>query len=223
MKIQTVPFQTKEEFAYLSLRGAILSCELPPGEKLVIDRLSAELGISQIPIRAAVQRLQTEGLVDIHPHSSPVVAQLSPDKVNEVFLLLESLELTAFRAAAEKITPAGLDELEDLIGTMSRAIEDGDTRAWMKANAAFHRCIAEITEMALLVDFTDRVLNEWERVYNFFFKDVSSDRLPEAQEDHCKILTCMSDGDLAGLDEMALIHNRKANQAYQAILEEKGA
>ena len=84
-ELKQIPFQTKEELAYINLRNAILSCELPPGEKLVIDRLSEELGISQIPIRAAIQRLQTEGLVLIHPHSSPVVTTLSPDKVNEVF------------------------------------------------------------------------------------------------------------------------------------------
>ena len=56
--VQTAPpFQTKEEYAYQVLRQAILQCELAPDEKLIIDRLSVEMGLSQIPIRAAIQRL----------------------------------------------------------------------------------------------------------------------------------------------------------------------
>ena len=108
------PYQTKEEYAYITLQTAILQCELAPGDKLVIDRLSDEMGISQIPIRAAIQRLQTEGLVIVTPHSSAIVAPLSPEKIDEVFSLLESLERTAYRAAIEKINASQLEELSKL-------------------------------------------------------------------------------------------------------------
>ncbi len=103
------PFQTKEEYAYQALRQAILRCELPPDEKLVIDRLSVEMGLSQIPVRAAIQRLQTEGLVVINPHSSATVAPLSPAKIDEVFTLLESLERAAFRSHCRKRFHHGSD------------------------------------------------------------------------------------------------------------------
>jgi DNA-binding GntR family transcriptional regulator len=71
-------YRTKEEYAYDVLRRAILHCQLQPGEKLVADNLGATLGISPIPIRAALQRLQAEGLVEITPHTGVVVSQLSP-------------------------------------------------------------------------------------------------------------------------------------------------
>ena len=179
------PFQTKEEYAYQALRGAILRCELPPDEKLVIDRLSVEMGLSQIPIRAAIQRLQTEGLVVINPHSSATVAPLSPDKIDEVFALLESLERTA----------------------------------WLTANIAFHRKIAELAAMPLLVDFTSRVLDEWERISHFYFQHVTSARLPQAQEEHRQIVSLLRSGDAELLDDLAITHNRAANQAYQSMLQ----
>lgn len=54
---------------------------MKPGERIVIDTLSAQLGISLIPMCAALQRLQAEGLVDITPHIGAVVSELSPANI----------------------------------------------------------------------------------------------------------------------------------------------
>lgn len=212
------PFQTKEEYAYQALRQAILRCELVPNEKLIIDHLSTEMGLSQIPVRAAIQRLQTEGLVIINPHSSAIVAPLSPAKIDEVFVLLESLERTAFRVLIEKHSLADLTPLELLIGQMDTAISQNDSAAWLTANIAFHRKIAELTSMHLLVDFTSRVLDEWERISHFYFEHITSTRLPQAQEEHRQIISLLRAGDAERLDVLTIAHNRAANQAYQSML-----
>lgn len=215
------PFQTKEEYAYQALRQAILRCELAPDEKLVIDRLSVEMGLSQIPVRAAIQRLQAEGLVVINPHSSATVAPLSPDKVNEVFTLLESLERAAFRIASQKCSPSDLATLDLLVDQMEVALTDNDSTAWLAANIAFHRQIAELAAMPLLVDFTSRVLDEWERISHFYFQHVTSARLPQAQDEHRQIVSLLRAGDAKGLDDLAVSHNRAANQAYQSMLQSR--
>ena len=220
--IQTAPvFQTKEEYAYQSLRQAILRCELAPGERLVIDRLSVEMGLSQIPVRAAIQRLQAEGLVVINPHSSATVAPLSPGKVDEVFALLESLERTAFRVASQKCSPADLAPLDLLVDQMDAALAGNDPAAWLAANIAFHRKIAELAGMPLLVDFTRRVLDEWERISHYYFQHVTSSRLPQAQEEHRQIVSLLHAGEAERLDALACAHNRAANQAYQSMLQGK--
>jgi DNA-binding GntR family transcriptional regulator len=221
MNQKSISYQTKEELAYIALRDAIIKCEIPPGEKLVIDRLSEEYGISQIPIRAAIQRLQTEGLVIIHPHSSPVVSPLPPEKIDEVFMLLESLEMSAFRAAAKKVTDQDIIDLEQLIQAMDESLANKMPKDGMMTNIAFHRRIAEISEMDILVDFTDRVLNEWERICHTYFEDVISHRLPQAQEDHRMILEYLRTGEVEKLNQIAISHNRQANLAYQTILQEQ--
>ena len=53
--------RTKQEFVYRTLRAAIIRCELPPGERLVIDDLARQLAVSAIPVREALQLLQSEG------------------------------------------------------------------------------------------------------------------------------------------------------------------
>ena len=221
MQIQPFPFQTKEEYAYQTLRKAILTCELAPGEKLVIDRLSTELALSQIPIRAAMQRLQAEGLVEIKPHSSPTVTTLSPKKVSEVFALLESLESTAFRAIAGRLSAEEIATLEALLEKMDKALVEKNAANWLGTNIAFHRKIAELSDMPLLTDFTSRVLDEWERISHFYFENVTTSRLPKAQNEHREIIELLRKGDIKGLEAIATTHNRAANQAYQTILEKE--
>lgn len=217
--IQSVTqFQTKEQYAYTVLRGAILCCELAPGKKLIIDRLSAEMGLSQIPIRAAMQRLQAEGLIIINPHSSAIVAPLLPEKIDEVFALLESLECTAFRIAAQSHTDADLDVLTDLVRQMDIAIAEPNSADWLTLNSAFHRKIAAISNMPLLINFTNRALDEWERVSHFYFANVTSARLPQAQSEHHQITALLHSRDTEALEALAAVHNREANRSYQSML-----
>jgi DNA-binding GntR family transcriptional regulator len=216
--LQTPSFQTKEQYAYETIRNAILSGQLEPGEKLIIDRLSTEMGLSQIPIRAAIQRLQAEGLVVIHPHASAMVASLPPEKIDEIFCLLESLERTAFRSACQKRTEAALEELAELVRQMDEAIQEPDASAWLALNRAFHRRIAAVAGMPLLVDFTNRVLDEWQRISQYYFSNVTSARLPQAQLEHHQILDLLRLRDADALETLAITHNREANLAYQAML-----
>ena len=212
------PFQTKEQYAYTSLRSAILRCELVPGEKLIIDRLSAEMRLSQIPIRAAIQRLQAEGLIIINPHASAIVAPLLPEKIDEVFALLESLERAAFRIAAQNHTETDLDVLTDLVRQMDIAIAEPNSADWLILNSAFHRKIADISAMPLLINFTNRALDEWERVSHFYFANVTSARLPQAQSEHHQIIALLRARDTMALEALAAVHNREANRSYQSML-----
>jgi DNA-binding GntR family transcriptional regulator len=216
--LEKLNFQTKEQYAYHSLRNAILSGQLSPGEKLVIDRLSSEMGLSQIPIRAAMQRLQAEGLVIIHPHTSAVVAPLPPEKIEEIFALLEGLERTAFRSACQKRTEADLEELAELVRQMDVLIQKSDSASWLALNSIFHRRIAAISGMSLLLDFTNRVLDEWQRISHHYFSNVTSDRIQQAQQEHHQIVNLLRNRDVVALDALAATHNQEANLSYQALL-----
>jgi DNA-binding GntR family transcriptional regulator len=215
---RVIPFQTKEQYAYTALRGAILRCELAPGEKLIIDRLSAEMGLSQIPIRAAIQRLQAEGLIIINPHASAIVAPLLPEKIDEVFALLESLERAAFRFAAQNHTDADLEVLSNLVRHMDIAIAEPNPADWLTLNSAFHRKIADISAMPLLINFTNRALDEWERISHFYFANIASARLPQAQNEHHQIIALLRARDTDALEALAAIHNREANRSYQSMM-----
>ena len=215
-------FQTKEEFVYTTLRAAILHCELPPGEKLVVDHLSTRLGTSTIPIRTALQRLQAEGLVEIVPHTGAVVSGISTSLVTEVFSMLEALESVAFSQAAKIVKAEDLAGLQNILKQMDQALKNRDSNLWSDLNSRYHREVAEITRMKLLIEFTHRTLDNWDRLRRYFFKQDPSNRLPLAQVEHRKMLELLRKGDEQALIAMVLRHNRKARDAYCKLLESAG-
>jgi DNA-binding GntR family transcriptional regulator len=82
-------FQTKQEVVYQTLRTAITHCEIKPGERLVIEEIAQQLNVSPIPVREALQLLQSERLIEAIPHGGATVAPISQASVAEIFTLME--------------------------------------------------------------------------------------------------------------------------------------
>ena len=209
---------TKEEYAYNLLRAAILACELAPGQKLVIDRLSAEMGISPIPIRAALQRLGAEGLLISTPHAGAVVSPVSPELIDEIFPLLAALEQTAVRALQSGSIKAGLAGLRRLVIDMDMAVASQDSAAWTTLDFDFHVAMAEMSGMALLIEFTTKTLESWLRLNRCHFSQVGAPRLTQAQDEHWQMLTLLEAEDVPGLEVLAGRHNLLALESYRSLL-----
>jgi len=212
------PFQTKEEYIYRALQDAILQCKVLPGEKLIIDRLTAVFGTSAIPIRSALQRLQAEGLVKIVPHAGAVVSNISLDMVEEIFAILEALESIAFQFAAEKVQDSDLAELEKSVELMEQACRDGDIDGWSDLNGDFHCKVAEMANMGLLLDFTKRAFNYWKRIRRYYLQEIITDILT-AQVEHHEMLRLLRQR--RGKDLVALVarHNRQSRDYYMKVVQ----
>ena len=213
------PFQTKEEYIYETLRAAILQCKLPPGEKLVIDHLSSVLGVSAIPIRAALQRLQSDGLVEIVPHTGAVVSEISIDDLTEIFTILEALESIAFEYASQRATDSDLVKLEDLVNGMDQAYQNGDIDRWSELNTEFHCSISGITQMDLLKEYTCRTFSFWERIRRYYLKEIVSYRIPKAQVEHHEMIELLKGRKSKELAAKASQHNRQAREAYEKLIQ----
>ena len=215
------PHRTKEEYVYDTLRAAIMRCELEPGEKLVMDALSEELGVSPIPIRGALQRLQAEGLVEITPHTGAMVTEISPDIVTEVFMLLEALEGVAFRTAVSKATDDDIAYFQQLVDEMEQYAKNGDANHWSELNNQFHLAIANISGMKMLPRFTSRVLDGWDRLRRYYFKSFVAVRMKEAQVDHRQMVELMRNRDVEGLSKVVTRHNCQAMEVYQELMKQQ--
>jgi len=213
------PFQTKEEYIYETLRTAILQCKLLPGEKLVLDQLSSVLGVSTIPIRAALQRLQTDGLVEIVPHAGAVVSEISIDDLKEIFTILEALEGIAFEYASQRATDSDLVKLEDLVNGMDQAYQNGDIDRWSELNSEFHCSVSKITQMDLLSEYTCRTFSFWERIRRYYLKEIVSNRIPNAQAEHHEMIELLKGRKSKELAAKASQHNRQAREAYEKLIQ----
>jgi DNA-binding GntR family transcriptional regulator len=213
-----IRFRTKQEYVYAWLRDAILDGSLRPGERLVIDEIARRLEVSAIPVREALQLLQSEGLIGIAPHVGATVAAVSADEVREVFAIMEALETVAGRAAAERITPADAERLRGIVSSMDAALAAGLLDAWAELNRGLHRAIGEIAAMPMLQEMTERVLFRWERLRRHFFEGVLVPRAEHAQREHHQLVDALAQGDAESVERILETHNRGALRAYEDFL-----
>lgn len=124
--IQRAEAMQVKEVVYQSLKSAIVTMELAPGEPLTEAALSAELGVSKTPVREALVRLEYEGLVDIQPYRGAVVSGYSSQDLIEIYELREIFEGACARRAAMSISSEDLRALDDVIRRSDPALGSGN-------------------------------------------------------------------------------------------------
>ena len=103
------------EQAYRHIRGKLADGELAQGKQLVNRVLADENGVSVIPVREAINRLTSEGLVEHVPGAGAFVRRVDCEQLNNLYVLRDALESCAAGEAARNITPYQLEELESLL------------------------------------------------------------------------------------------------------------
>ncbi len=196
------------------LRRSILSGGHKPGERLVEDRLSAELGVSRVPVREALRTLAAEGLVDIPPRRGASVAEISPDIARDLVEVRATLEGLNARLAARRHEGAIIGQLRQVLDEGNRAAESGDVADLVRLNGAFHDKLAEAGRNSILWDIM-RTLRE--RTSLVFAANTAA-RSREDWDEHSRILEAVIDGD----EELAgLLATRHVHQAAEAAFAAK--
>lgn len=149
---------TKTDQVHDWLRERILSGELRPGERLSMDGLARELGVSKIPVREAVGRLEAHGLVTSQRHKGPAVAQVDPQQLRGAYLARSAVDPLIARLAAESATEQGLVELTAAQQEMRDALTIDDRVALAATNARFHEQLARMSGYAILAEISTSLL-----------------------------------------------------------------
>jgi DNA-binding GntR family transcriptional regulator len=110
-----------QERTYRALRKALLEGEFGVGERIFENEVADMLGVSRVPVREAVRRLQQDGLLEVKPRSGIYVTSISPAEVDDIYRIRGALEGAAAGMAAERITDA---ELRDLGVLLARQDEE---------------------------------------------------------------------------------------------------
>lgn len=126
------------------LRDAIVDGTLKQGTVLRTADLAEELGVSRMPVREALHRLEAEGLVTTQPYRGAMVTPLSTERVRNAYELLSVIEALSAREAAKCITDQQLGELDEMLEQMDNIRLSGDTIAYSAANRQFHSLIYDL-------------------------------------------------------------------------------
>ncbi|PHQ36995.1 GntR family transcriptional regulator [Rhodopirellula bahusiensis] len=211
--------RNQSDIAYEFLRSKLISRELSAGSRVRYGPLGDQIGMSATPVREAIGRLASEGLVDLVPQAGAVVKRLSRSDAVEVFEMREAIEPYAAAKAAQLI---GLHQLKVLQGTLdqilqllerskAKTLNDKHARQFDEADLEFHLTILRSTENRRML----KVVSDYHVLTEIIGVDrhsYSRDVVALTVDDHAAILDGLRrrDGDAAR--EAMLTHIRNSRQ-----------
>ncbi|HLH67403.1 MAG TPA: GntR family transcriptional regulator [Solirubrobacteraceae bacterium] len=178
---------SKQELVYAQIRERILSGAYGPGYRLVIDRLAAELGVSALPVREAVRRLEAEGLVVFRPNAGAQVTPADPSLFEETMIVLAVLEGFATAQVAASPPDGLLEGLRADTEEMVRCMQTLDVLGFGRANARFHRRIHEACGNPALSELLDGIGRRLDAIRRTVFTHIPYRGLSSI-EDHRRLI-----------------------------------
>jgi DNA-binding GntR family transcriptional regulator len=204
-------FRSKQEFAYSAIREAIVNGELKPKERLVISTLADGLGISEIPTREALKRLEAEGYATMTSNGM-VVSSVSSEELADLLEIRIELEGMAIRRAASRIDEEGLLELKKLYSQMLMAIEKNDMSEFSLIDKEFHSTIYMYCGVDILIKTIMDAWSHSERGRAIFH--LAPWRTEFSMKEHQVILEALEKKDALKAEEVLKRHKRQTFDLY---------
>ena len=154
-------YNSKVDSVYAYIRSGIQKGVFLPGERIVISRIAKENACSEIPVREALRRLESEKLVELVPYKGAVVSQIGKGYLRQFIEVEGLLESQAVRIAADSITPAQLRSLRAIAQDMCTAFEEGNLKRCSSLNKKFHLTLYRTTGNEVLVECISNLWNKW--------------------------------------------------------------
>lgn len=211
------PGPTLVERAYDHLLAMLMSLEIAPGERIAIDSVARQLGISQTPIREALSQLEAEKLVSKMPNvgyrASP---QMSREEVRDLYTLRQLIEPYAAARAAEAMTEELIAILEAIDRDMSGVVA-GDALAYSRfaeADAMLHRLIATGSGNRLIADTIERL-----HAHLHIFRALYRTNAPqEAAAEHRAIIDALVAHDPKAAEHAVRAHLERSQERMDSVL-----
>jgi DNA-binding GntR family transcriptional regulator len=150
-------YRTKADWAYLQLRRWIQSGALEADQRLDQEQLAGRLGVSRVPLRQALVRLQADGLVIAPPHVGATVAPLSLEHAEDIYAARAALEPMLTEVAVQRIDDASIGVLEALLDEQKNALEAGARALFLDLDRRFHTRLYEVSGYRTSVELVQRL------------------------------------------------------------------
>ncbi len=208
--------QTMHESAADRIRELILTRRLEPGERLNQSRLAEQLGISRTPVREALQKLASEGLVTFSPYRGATVAEFSPSELDDIYSIRIALEGYCARLAAPQITDEQLDQLEALFGQMMVEYERGDRWQLLAVNREFYAVLYAIPNRPSLYNLTMKYLDMANLYRRMALAQESYFR--RIIEGHDELLASLRERDSEGVERVLRAQMEEIREMLQEVI-----
>ncbi len=186
------------------IRADIMAGRLPAGTRLTTSSLVERFGISQMPVREALQALEGEGLITILPHKGATVLSLDAKRVSDIYDLRGAVESLLVRRSLPNLTNAAMRQLGEIHRDLAAAVKAEDSETVFSLNTTFHSTInrhAENPEASAVYGRYVNILGSLRAHYGF-----SQFRMRQMEKEHEKLLKLLRDQDEAKLDDLIRVH-----------------
>jgi len=188
-------FRTVGDMAYEVIREGIRTGVFQPGERLRQETLASQIGVSRIPVRSALMKLESEGLITFEPYRGAIVNSLTADGARETYEIRKVLETHALRKAMTAMTPECLHKLEDLANELN-TVESNEE--FLALREAFYHELYDEKRQPKLVDMIDKLRNE---VARYSIEHNLNYVRPPGERDHVQLLAFLQADDVEGAVE----------------------
>lgn len=141
LKLDINDYLPLREVVFNTLRDAILTGELKPGEHLMEIQLAERLGVSRTPVREAIRKLELEGFAVMVPRKGAEVANITEKNLKDVLEVRKALEELAVRLTCERMKPDDLGKLEKQNERFEEALKKANLTEWVQEDIKFHDII----------------------------------------------------------------------------------
>lgn len=166
-------FLPLRDLVFNTLRQAILTGELKPGERLMEIHLADKLGVSRTPIREAIRKLELEGLVTMIPRRGAEVAQITEKSMNDVLEVRRAMDALCAELACDRITDEELENLKQACDDFEASVRTKDVRKIAQADVALHDIIVRATGNQRLIQLVNNLSEQMYRYRFEYIKDFS--------------------------------------------------
>ncbi len=183
----------KKDLAYEEIRKLILQRRSTDRFTLSENSLASEMRMSRTPIREALQRLQTEGFIEIHPNRGVVIPEVSVVEVNETFALRMAVEEFVIREMAPQMSPEQIGEMDMFLGRQKEAMERNDVLEYLRHDKDFHDLFFRLYANTLIFNTIQRVLDRFYSMGTNVLRRPGS--VQRSFAEHCAIADAVKNGD----------------------------
>jgi DNA-binding GntR family transcriptional regulator len=203
------------EKAYRLIKQKVITLELPPSAVIDEQVLMRELDLGRTPIREALQRLDSEGLVNIVPRRGTFVSDISITDLQAIFELRTVLEGFCARLAAQRITDEQIAKMESVLRDLER-VDGGDHRALMSLDKRFHSLLYAAADNEFLAATLDRLYDLSLRLWHLVLNHLEGVR--HSIEQNGRVIDALREGDGAGAAALMQEHIVEFQQKIKAVL-----
>ena len=203
-------YLTKAEIVYNIILDKILTGVYKPGEKLVIRQISAELGVSDTPIREVFKRLESEHYVEYSANKSVTVSRMEPSEIEDFFCIKGVLEGYATRLSIDTLTEDDIKDISKINDEMRTSVTSGSLENVPLLNKKFHMRIYQKMPNKQLLGMIEDIWNKWSVTKRVF--STSPERSLHSVEEHEEIIRLIENKEYANVENYVREHKIRAGR-----------